>query len=412
MTTRLFVLVALTMVTAALSAAMATAAHASGVSFGTVSGKFFTKENIGVGEFTATPADTPVFSQTFPEINFNPPEGTVPCTNNTGINPESRPFTDVILEPSDFCSTIAAEGNGEQAGVGNLFGFQAVFTTNVTVAAAGEVKFAFFSDDGWTMGIGTGPGSAQPTYVSGSLVNPPSSSPFQGYQIVGAYNEPSPPTEREVTVDFPAAGTYPVEIDYTECCGGQLSLTVQANGETIPPEAPHWYSDGKPLNEGESIPVKVISGGEARTVSLSVPGDTIACNVLGTHSEIIDTAPMGGGAGTDEVRAIKLALCHATTKLCYKSNVEIVPLKLPWLSHLVAGTPVRDVIEGVEIEVRCSNGKVLDTYKGTLMPAIGNSVAEFGPGSGELEDGAGNKATVGGFVKLVGPVHDKIITAN
>ncbi|HMD51128.1 MAG TPA: nidogen-like domain-containing protein [Solirubrobacteraceae bacterium] len=186
-------------------------------------------------------------------------------------------------------------------------------------------------------------------------------------------------------------------------CGSEVQTVTRVS-------IAHWYSDGKPLNEGESIPVRVSSGGEEKTVSLNVPGAEIACNVA-VGSEVIDTAPVGGGTGTDEVRALRLDLCHASVKLCHNSRVEVVPLKLPWLSHLVAGPPARDVIEGVEVEVRCSNGKVLDTYKGSLMPAIGNSVAEFGAGSGELEDGTGNKATVTGFLKLKGPHHDNTITA-
>ena len=44
--------------------------------------------------------------------------------------------------------------------------------------------------------------------------------------MVGALNGPSAPTQAQVTVNFPAAGSYPLEVDYTECCGGELALTL------------------------------------------------------------------------------------------------------------------------------------------------------------------------------------------
>ena len=42
-----------------------------------------------------------------------------------------------------------AQGNGEQAGVGTLGGFQAVFRGSFAVSAAAQITFNFFSDDRW-----------------------------------------------------------------------------------------------------------------------------------------------------------------------------------------------------------------------------------------------------------------------
>jgi hypothetical protein len=45
------------------------------------------------------------------------------------------------------------------------------------------------------------------------------------------------------------------------------------------------------------------------------------------------------------------------------------------------------------------------------MPTIGSSVAEFDPGTAELEDSSGNVATASGTDELGGPPGDKRITA-
>lgn len=90
------------------------------------------------------------------------------------------------------------------------------------------MTFNVFSDDGWTLAIGSDGAGHQPTYLSGSMGNAPASGvgPFTGYPVVGAYNQASAPTQNTVTVNFPAAGTYPMEADYTECCGGQESSVL------------------------------------------------------------------------------------------------------------------------------------------------------------------------------------------
>src|SRR5690606_32349768 len=63
---------------------------------------------------------------------------------------------------------------------------------------------------------------------------------FEGLPVVGSFNQTTPPIGNSVTVHFPAAGTYPYELDYTECCGGQLVLTMAATSASgsstgIPP---------------------------------------------------------------------------------------------------------------------------------------------------------------------------------
>lgn len=198
------------------------------VSTTSIEGRFFAG---GCGNFCHTKSDTPAFTESFPTIDFNPPAGTVPH-NITGVATFSRPFTDITTDVNgNFNGSVVAQGNGFQAGVGSMNGFDAVFTANYVVAAAGNVTFKFYSDDGFVFGLGGGA-----TRVSGALVNAPATTAFEDYPVMGAYDEPTGPVGNQVTVHFPAPGVYPYELDYSECCGGELSMTMSsANGTGIPP---------------------------------------------------------------------------------------------------------------------------------------------------------------------------------
>jgi hypothetical protein len=170
-----------------------------------------------------------------------------------------------------------------------------------------------------------------------------------------------------------------------------------------PPCLPHWYSNGKLLNEGEPEPVTT-SG----TLVSKVGEIKTTCKLK--DKEIIEN-PKGGGAGTDEMTEFVLSGCKAAPSPCPgKTKLEIEAHKLPWATHLTAA-PTRDVIEGIELEVRCS-GSLLATYTGTLTPTVGSSTLEFGPGSGELAGSSGVSATITGTDKLKGPAGDEKITAD
>jgi RHS repeat-associated protein/uncharacterized repeat protein (TIGR01451 family) len=185
-----------------------------------VLGRFFPG---GCGNFCHSPSDTPAFAETFPTIDFNPPAGTVPG-NITGVTVNTRPFTDITTDVGgNFTGKVVAQGNGFQAGAGNMFTFDAVFTANYVVAQAGNVTFNFYSDDGFIFGIGNGA-----TRVSGASRNPPAGlvTPFQGYPWMGDFNGPTSPVANSITVHFPAPGSYPYEVDYDECCGGEVALTM------------------------------------------------------------------------------------------------------------------------------------------------------------------------------------------
>ncbi|HJQ24187.1 MAG TPA: PKD domain-containing protein, partial [Blastocatellia bacterium] len=203
------------------------------ISTTTVFARFFTSD--GSGSFTTPPTAQPVFTQYVPTINYNPPAGTVPG-NTSGVTIDTRPFTNVTTDlNNNFTGTIVAQGNGYQAGVGPLNTFNAVFTGSFVVAAAGDVTFNFFTDDGFILGIGGGA-----TRVSGTLNNPPASglSPFAGLPVMGSFNDRTAPTGSTIAVHFPAPGVYPYEVDYSECCGGQLVLTMAttaSGNKGVPP---------------------------------------------------------------------------------------------------------------------------------------------------------------------------------
>ena len=198
----------------------------SSVTVGAVSGTFYPNPNSGA--FVNSELSSQAFTQPFSVVDFNPTTAVQTfCSNSTAVNENTRPLTDVVPNSDGTCSTVRAQGNGQQAGVGNLANFEATFVGPVTVGSAGAVTFSFFSDDGWILGFGpVNGGTAQPGYISGALANPPSATPLRSFPVVGAVNQPNATSTNSVSVYFPAAGTYPMELDYTECCGGQLALTL------------------------------------------------------------------------------------------------------------------------------------------------------------------------------------------
>jgi RHS repeat-associated protein len=196
------------------------------ISTSSVAGEFFIAD--GSGTFDVAPNATPAFTQTFPTINFNPPSGTVPG-NTSNVGTGTRPFTDVTTDLNgNYTGTIIAQGNGYQAGVGPMSAFQAVFRGTFTVASAGNVVFDFFTDDGFILGIANGA-----TRVTGANYNVPSSTPFAQFPVMGGFDAGNSASGNQVVVNFPSAGIYPFELDYTECCGGPLVLTM-TQGATNP----------------------------------------------------------------------------------------------------------------------------------------------------------------------------------
>ncbi len=201
----------------AVAVTQSAVAAASPVTIGIVQGTFYLNP-ANSGSFDQSVLTSPAFTQEFPVIAFNPPDVALMCSNITAadVNLFSRPITDVVPNADGTCSLVSAMGNGLQAGIDSLFNFQAVFIADLNVASAGQLTLNVSSDDGFVLAIGP-QGANQPTRISGTMVNPPAN---------------------DITIDFPVAGTYPLELDYTECCAGFLSLRLGFNGTILPPAPP------------------------------------------------------------------------------------------------------------------------------------------------------------------------------
>lgn len=264
------------------------------VATSTVFARFFTFDSSG--SFDALPTSTPVFTQFFPTVDFNPPAGTIPG-NTSGVGESTHPWTDVVTDVNgNFVGTIVAQGNGYQAGVGSLTNFQVVFTGTLTVPAAGNVSFNFYTDDGFILGIGGGA-----TRVSGAMTNPPASgvTPFTNLPIVGAYNVVTAPTGNSVVVNFPAAGTYDYELDYFECCGPPLVLTM-ATGQNNTGVAPIGAVTLSPTSPSSQ------TAGQSQTFTAAVT------NAAGAALQNITVDLVVFGANQLQLSATTDATGHAT----------------------------------------------------------------------------------------------------
>jgi RHS repeat-associated protein len=260
--------------------------------------------------FNATPALTPVFSQEMPTININPPTGTVPHMPPS-IGTDNRPMvsvaTDVLGNFSGSTILQGTDANGvlHQAGSGDLFEYQAVFTGSVTIANAGPLTFSFFSDDGFIFGLGGGA-----TRVSGSLVNPPASglTAFTGYPVMGSFNAPSGPQRRDVIVSFPNPGMYAYEIDYFECCGDGLAFTVGIAGATgMPPTgnlalSPYIVS-AKQVGQSQTLNVAAMDASGVAMANLP-----ILLTISGANAQLIQKSADSTGLATFTYQSVNPGL--------------------------------------------------------------------------------------------------------
>jgi hypothetical protein len=345
-----------------LAAADGVAAADSPVSVSSVSASFFGNPSDS-GSFNAGPATAVRFTQEFPVINFNAPGDLVACKPASNISPSTVPFTDVVLQPDGSCKTVQAAGNNQQAAAGDLASFQAVFTGSFQVNAAGRVTFNFYSDDGWILSIGPGANNAgQPTHVSGQMLNAPPVGVFSGFTVVGSYNVESLPTQNNLVVAFPAAGTYPFEIDYTNCCGTTQTLTVLANGAPIPPTSALTL-DVKGIAEGDQVQqgrkhidvaatsgqaqkVELLVDGQSRGVSSAPPfgfdWDTSA-ESAGPHTVVIRGTDTSGGVSDKQLtlQVLGPAVAAAVSPVAAATSPAATPTPLPAASiSVTSGPPV------------------------------------------------------------------------
>jgi uncharacterized repeat protein (TIGR01451 family) len=342
-------------------AGLATSARSASpvVTIGSVDAAFY-PDPANRGVFNATSSSTPSFRQTFPVLNFNPPSTSF-CSNAVAVNQGTRPFTDVVPKADGTCTTIPAQGGGVQAGNGSLSAFQAAFGTSLTLAGPTDVTFSFYSDDGWIAGIGPGPGGQQPTYVSGPKVNVPASgkSPIHGYPVIGAYNRDTGPVGQQVVVHFPAAGTYPAEFDYEECCGGALVFTLQANGQPIPPS-------NADLSVEKSAPASaMILGQIAYTLTVRNDGPNPATGVILTDAlpagvQLVSATTDRGGCSTGGTVTCDLGSLDAGASVAAR-----IVVSAPLLPGDLSNTAT---VKGTEDDPDQSNNSASATTQVNLLP--------------------------------------------
>ena len=163
--------------------------------------------------------------------------------------------------------------------------------------------------------------------------------------------------------------------------------------------APHWYSNGQRINEGETETVAT-SGTLSTKVRTVLPPEvevnTVVKCKLSDQEKI--TNPVGGGSGTDEFTAFELSKCTAKPTPCPGVGIEARALGLPWRTELL-WSPLEDEIPGFSLELKCANGNTLKTITEAVTPRVGDSVLEFDSGEATGSD------------KLKGPLGDQTITA-
>jgi RHS repeat-associated protein len=280
------------------------------ISVGTTQVQFFPSN--GSCQFYITPGTIPAFTMLVPNINFNPPSGMIPG-NNSGVNNNTRPFTLVTTDANgNFSGTMVAQGNGFQAGSGSMGSFQDVLTGSFTVATAGNVSFNIFTDDGFLLGVGGGA-----TRVSGPWYNIPASgmTPFTNLPILEGQNTNTYPLSAAMVINFPAAGTYPFELDHDECMGFGLSLNLSIGSNSTPGLPPTGALSLSPITPS-SLPTgqtQTFTAQVTDATGSAVPNAIVALSVTGANLRQLTATTnstgqatfqyTGTNAGADSVQA-------------------------------------------------------------------------------------------------------------
>jgi RHS repeat-associated protein len=207
-----------------------------------ITGSFYASGGSGV--FDATSATPVVFKQIFSTLGFHAPAAVV-ANNTSGVTGATRPFTDIATGVAGGYSGVIPTAAANQP----LSAFQAAFTGSLLVTAPGDIAFTVYSDNGFVFGIGNGAVCA-----GGPSVNPPASglTLLAQLPVMGAYNQAgAAPTGSAVTVHFPAAGSYPYELDYATTGVGNLVLTLASSansGQIVPPTGAALLTPAAPVS--------------------------------------------------------------------------------------------------------------------------------------------------------------------
>lgn len=222
-------------VLATVLAPVASAAPPGSVVSGDIALDVFANPTVGNSTFV-TPTLPPVFHQDgFPNLTFNPPNNPPGSSSNANIcsaagtttYENARPF--VFVNPETCHVRIVRNAHSTaQAGVdlsgsggANLNEFEVEFTGHIHINQPGNVVFTALVDDQAIVGLGPQEDLAQPTDPDGS-----GTTAKKGLKVMFTAGLGSTTS----TVFFPATGSYPIEVDYVECCGSTLFMTLLANG--------------------------------------------------------------------------------------------------------------------------------------------------------------------------------------
>jgi hypothetical protein len=202
----------------------------------------------GLFDDPADPRVTEYWTQSFSQVDFDPPaEANLGgCPQN--ITAQTRPFTN--LNPSN-CSTVVAQGmHGGRLWQAGQFApgstdsrpfpvtFEAAFTGTLHVTQHGFYDLHIYSDDGFILGMGGGA-----SYYDGAdspriFHNPPprGTTYLNALPILDCWNDGSSPAQRTFRVSFPTDNVdYPFEIDYSEIRDADLTLVFGSSlGDPIP----------------------------------------------------------------------------------------------------------------------------------------------------------------------------------
>lgn len=174
--------------------------------------------------------------------------GSGPYTLNASVNGTSVLFNPGQLPTSGSASplqwaTLTAAGNISgyttpyAAAIPGLYTM--VVSGTLTIPAAGQYTFTIFHDDGMYWGVGASGGN-QAVPISGPNNCPAPAATvtaLNGYNVMGA-NNVSGVFQDTYTVNFPAAGDYPFELDFAKSGNSGQFLAMYCNGQTPIPGTP------------------------------------------------------------------------------------------------------------------------------------------------------------------------------
>jgi len=309
--------------------------------------------------FNISPSTPPLFTQVFPTINFDPPAGSIP--GNTTADTSTHPFTDITLDKNgNFSGSIVAQGNGYQAGSGPLTGFEAVFTGSFIVKNAGDAQIPVYVDNAFFLGIGGGAVRIDP--IPGGA---PSITPFEQYPVMGGLSTSIGGTT--VRVHFPAAGTYPFELDYVEDGAGLQSLMMMSGAPGGNGLAPGVPSGGTLSLSPASVQPQPIGATQNFTVTATdaagnpVPNLPIGIVISQDDVQQLSATTNSSGVatfqpytnnspGTDQVQAVAII----GGMVAYSNIVNV-----PWTSSPGAGTPGSGTCASLSVTASAPSGVIL-----------------------------------------------------